>query len=167
VRGQYRPDEPRAATEERAAESLREICRHAAPKGVRVALETVTILQTNFINTLAEAAAMIERAGCDNLRLMMDVFHLNIEEKSLIGAIRAYQDLNIHVHLADNNRRYPGQCGLSFQDIIAAFHASGYDGAFCAEILQLPDQVRAATETAAHLASIFHRVYGRPMAGKF
>ena len=56
---------------------------YGAPKNVKIALETVTIMQTNFINTLAEGAAMADRVGRPNFRLMMDIFHLNLEEKDL------------------------------------------------------------------------------------
>ncbi len=71
---------------------------------------------------------------------MLDVFHLNLEEKDLFEAIRQYSSYNIHVHLADNNRRYPGQCGLDFEKIISTFKECGYDGAYTTEIFQIPSR---------------------------
>lgn len=82
-------------------------------------------MQTNFINTCAEGADMVDRVNRPNFRLMLDVFHLNLEEKNLFDAIRQYSPYNIHVHLADNNRRYPGHCGLDFEKIISTFKECG------------------------------------------
>jgi sugar phosphate isomerase/epimerase len=162
VRGQYRDDVKRKTTYRRAVEAFRNISRHAAKHGVAIALEPVTIMQTNFINTVAEAAKMVDDVGESNFRLMMDVFHLNIEEKNLYDTIRSFKDYNIHVHLADNNRRYPGQCGLNFRRIIQTFHDAGYDGAFCTEIYQLPDQDSAAKNAVEYLMPIFRDIYNRP-----
>ena len=160
IRGQYRRELTKEETETYAVEAFRTIADYAAPKGVDIALESVTIMQTNFINTLAEAAAMVDRVDRSNFRLMMDVFHLNLEEKDLFAAIRRYSDYNIHVHLADNNRRYPGHCGLDFEKILRTFHETGYDGAFTTEIYQIPDMKGAARGAAEHLRPILRRVYG-------
>ena len=160
IRGQYRRELTKEETETYAVEAFRTIADYAAPKGVDIALESVTIMQTNFINTLAEAAAMVDRVDRSNFRLMMDVFHLNLEEKDLFAAIRRYSNYNIHVHLADNNRRYPGHCGLDFEKILRTFHETGYDGAFTTEIYQIPDMKGAARGAAEHLRPILRRVYG-------
>ena len=118
-------------------------------------------MQTNFINTLAEAADMIERVDRENFRLMIDVFHINREEKDIYQAIRDYSKYNIHVHLADNNRRYPGQCGLDFEKIIQTFKDCGYEGDFTTEIFQIPDMQGAAEGAAKHLIPIMRKVYGK------
>lgn len=161
VRGQFVKGVAPEQTLAWASDAFKDISDHAAGKNVWIALETVTIMQTNFINTLAEAQAMVERVNRPNFGLMMDVFHLNLEEKNLFDAIRDYSKHNLHVHLADNNRRYPGHCGLDFEQIIRAFHAQGFDGTFCTEIYQIPDQRAAAEGAIGHLAPILNRVYGR------
>lgn len=161
VRGQYRSDVPREQTEEWAVEAFRAISDHAAPKGVMIALENVTIMQTNFVNTMAEARRIIDMTGRPNFRAMMDVFHLNIEEKDLYQAIRDYADINVHVHLCDNNRRYPGNCGLDFEKIIQTFHDVGYDDLYSTEVFQFPSMEECAKRSIAYLAPIFQRVYGR------
>lgn len=155
VRGQYKENISKKQTEEWALEAFQMISAYAAPKNVQIALETVTIMQTNFINTLEEAKQMVENVNMKNFRLMMDVFHMNIEEPNLLKAICDYSPYNIHVHLADNNRRYPGACGLDFAKIINTFKEVGYDGFFCTEIFQLPDQETAARESIRCLSPIF------------
>ena len=160
VRGQYCKELTKEQTEDYAAAAFRELADYAAPKNVNIALETVTIMQTNFINTCAEGAAMVDRVDRPNFRLMLDVFHLNLEEKDLFEAIRQYSPYNIHVHLADNNRRYPGHCGLDFEKIISTFKECGYDGAFTTEIFQIPSMEGAAKGAIEHLQPIFDKVYG-------
>ncbi|MCC8189772.1 MAG: sugar phosphate isomerase/epimerase [Planctomycetes bacterium] len=161
VHGMFRHDVSREVSYGWAVDSLRELCDHAGPKGVQVALENVTIMQTNFINTLAEAAEVVRDVARDNCKIMIDVFHLNIEERDMYQAIRDYNDYNIHVHLSDNNRRYPGNCGLDFEKILRTFKEVGYDGTYTTEIFQLPDQEAAATGSIRHLAPLFAKVYGR------
>lgn len=159
VRGQYCKALTKEQTEQLAEDAFRELAEYAGPKNVRIALETVTIMQTNFINTMAEGVAMVDRVNLPNFRMMMDVFHLNLEEKDLFEAIRKYADYCIHVHLADNNRRYPGQCGLDFEKIIRTFKEHGYNETFTTEIFQLPDMQTAAEESAKYLIPILNKVY--------
>ena len=161
VRGQYRPGIAHEQTEEWAVEGFRAISDHAAPLGVQIALENVTIMQTNFLNTMAECRRLIEMTDRPNFKAMIDVFHLNIEEKDLYQAIRDNSDINIHVHLSDNNRRYPGHCGMNFEKVIQSFHDVGYDDLFCTEVFQFPNMEECAKCAIAHLAPIFEKVYGR------
>ncbi len=160
IRGQYCKELTRMQTEEYAVMAFRELSDYAAEKNVAIALETVTIMQTNFINTLEEGRKMVEWVSKPNFRLMMDIFHLNLEEKDIYEAIKKYSSYNIHVHLADNNRRYPGHCGLDFEKILSTFKACGYDGSFCTEIFQIPNQWDAAKGAARHLKPIIAKVYG-------
>lgn len=160
IRGQYCKKMTREQTEELAVKVFREISDYALEKNVMIALETVTIMQTNFINTLAEAERMIKMVDCPNFRLMMDIFHLNLEEKDMYQAIRDYSKYNIHVHLADNNRRYPGQCGFDFEKILRTFKECGYDGNFCTEIYQIPSMEAAAQGAIKCLKPLKKKVYG-------
>ncbi|AIF49657.1 sugar phosphate isomerase/epimerase [Pelosinus sp. UFO1] len=159
VRGQYCAELPKEVSYGYAIDSFKEISEYAGKKDVKIALESVTLMQTNFINTVQEAVNVVKDVDNEYFKMMMDVFHLNIEEKDMFEVIEKYADYNIHVHLADNNRRYPGHCGLDFEKIITAFKNTGFDGAFCTEIFQLPDQDVAAAGAIAHLRPILDRVY--------
>lgn len=161
TRGQYCKELTKAQTEAYAIQAFRELSDYAEERNVAIALETVTIMQTNFINTLEEGKAMVDWVNRPNFRLMMDVFHLNLEEKDIYDAIRKYSSDNIHVHLADNNRRYPGHCGLDFEKILSTFKACGYDGNFCTEIFQIPNQMAAAKGAIEHLQPIISKIYGK------
>ncbi|MDF2890286.1 MAG: sugar phosphate isomerase/epimerase [Clostridia bacterium] len=159
IRGQYCKELSKEQTESYAVDAFKEISEYSGKKNVKIALETVTIMQTNFINTLAEAVKMIEAVGNPYFKLMMDIFHLNLEEKDIYNAIRQFSKYNMHVHLADNNRRYPGHCGLDFEKILSTFKECGYDGNFCTEIFQIPDQEEAAKGAITHLRPILNKVY--------
>lgn len=160
IRGQYCKELTREETYNYAVKAFQEIADYAFTKNVDIALETVTIMQTNFINTLEEGAAIVNVVNRPNFKLMMDIFHLNLEEKSIIEAIKKYSPYNIHVHLADNNRRYPGHCGLDFEKILKAFKECEYDGNFCTEIFQIPNQEEAAKGAIEYLLPIIENIYG-------
>ena len=161
IRGQYCEALTREQTENYAVTAFRELSDYAAPKNVEIALETVTIMQTNFINTMADAQRIIKMVDRSNFKLMMDIFHMNIEEMDMYQAIRDYCKYNMHVHLADNNRRYPGQCGFDFEKILTTFKESGYNGNFCTEIFQLPSMESAAMGAIKCLKPLKEKVYGK------
>lgn len=160
IRGHYCAEMPKEETERLAIEAFRELADYAAPKNVKIALEAVTIMQTNFINTIEEDAEMAKRVDRPNFSIMMDIFHMNIEEKDIYEVIRKYCSINFHVHLADNNRRYPGHCGLDFRKILQTFKDCGYDGNFCTEIFQIPDMESAAKGAIECLKPLKKEIYG-------
>lgn len=159
VRGQYCDELPKEVSYKYAIDAFKNISDYASKKNVMIGLENVTLMQTNFVNTIEEAVQVVKDVDKDNFKIMMDVFHLNIEEKDMFQVIKRYSKYNMHVHLADNNRRYPGHCGLDFKKIIKAFKDTGYDGAFCTEIFQIPDQEEAAKGAIKHLRPIFDEIY--------
>ncbi len=159
VKGCYFTDVPREISYGIACESLREVSEYAEAKDVQVALETVNIVQTNFINTLEEGVKLIKDVGCDKLKVMMDIFHMYIEETSVEEAIEKYSDYNIYVHLSDKNRKYPGALNMDFEGIIKKFSECGYDGTFTVECLQIPDQLTCAQNSYAYLKPIFDKYY--------
>lgn len=162
LRGEYYPEIPREHTNQWLVDALRELGDYGEKKGVPIAIETVGKFQTNFINNLEQAAKIIARVDSPAVKVMMDLFHMQLEEPDYIRSIRQYQDCSIHVHLADSDRQYPGHGQLPFDEIIKIFSELGYQGAFTAEILQLPDQRSAAENTMRHMAPIFSQHYGRP-----
>ncbi|MDF2614191.1 MAG: Xylose isomerase protein barrel [Clostridia bacterium] len=156
VRGGFVDTLPRALSYEYALEGFTRLAEHGQRKNVKVAIEPVTYLQTNFINTAEEAIRICKEVGSDMLKIMLDIFHVNIEEKDIYQTIIDSKDYTIHMHLADNNRRYPGTCGLDFRKILTTLKETGYDGPVCTEIYQLPNQLEAAQGTALHLRPILN-----------
>jgi sugar phosphate isomerase/epimerase len=111
-----------------------------------------------MINTVESGLRFLERIAADNAGLLLDTFHMNIEEASFEQSIRMAGDRIFHVHVADSNRWYPGAGHIPFVDILAGLQHVGYDGFVSAEILPQPDPDTAARETISffNAVSAFH-----------
>lgn len=118
TKGRYIDHVPKAIIYERAADGLRRLCDYAAPQNVTIAVETGAFVYTNFLNICAEAAEMIQIVGRDKLGIMLDLWHLYVEEKNIIETIKKYAHICYHVYLADSNRMYPGAGNFDYTGII-------------------------------------------------
>ena len=128
-------------------EALNELGERAKAKGIKLILEPLNRYETEIINSLADGMEMIRSLSTDNVALLADLFHMNIEEDSLPGAVRAAKGFIGFVHLADSNRRPAGLGHTGFEEIIEALKAIGYEGYVSAEALPYPDPDRAAAQT--------------------
>ena len=117
-------------------ETLRECARHAPE--VRLALEPLNRYESRLLNTVADGLAVVERVGAENLGILADTFHANIEEVNIGEAFRAAGDRLFHVHLADSNRAVPGYGHLDFTQVWDALDAIGYRQALVLEPLPRP-----------------------------
>jgi sugar phosphate isomerase/epimerase len=151
VRGFIAEGETADTAEGRFAEAVREIAAYARPKGVDLILEPVNRYEINFINSVDEGAALLERLAISGLKLMPDVFHMNIEDASIEGNLRAYIRHIAYVHFADSNRLAPGWGHLGFGAIVGALNDVGYTGWTSVEILPKPDPDSAALQAIQHL----------------
>ncbi len=136
-----------------AVERLGRLAGYAAQRGVRIVLEPINRYETDFILDVTEGLRMVADLQCDNVGLMLDVFHMNIEEASIERSLEAAGERCWHVHIADSNRRYPGAGHLNFDGVFAALERMGYGGYVSAELLPLPDPDTAARETIAFVRS--------------
>ena len=93
----------------RCAKNLKQVARYAEDKGITLALEPLNRFETSFINLTEQALELVEMIGSQRVKLMMDTFHANIEEKSLGKAIEAAGPLMVHIHANENDRGTPGQ----------------------------------------------------------
>lgn len=115
-----------------AVKGLREVAVEARDAGVRIGIEPLNRFETYFINRQDQALLLAEHVGND-CGVVLDAFHLNIEEADPVAAIHATGDRLIDFHVADNNRFPPGQGALDWPALIGALRAIGYDGALTAE----------------------------------
>ncbi|MGQ9684432.1 MAG: sugar phosphate isomerase/epimerase family protein [Anaerolineae bacterium] len=144
-------------TLQRMAAAFQELADYAAPLGVRWVLEPVNSMLCANIHTSQEGLAMVRRVGRPNLGLMLDVFHMNIEDVDIYTSIREAGELCWFVHFTDNNRHYPGSAHLDFGRIVATLREIGYDGYVSLEILPWPDGDTAARESIAYLRRFIPR----------
>lgn len=124
-------DEPdRAAGEARILEAVAEVGRHAADKGVVIAFEPVNHLEVGFHNTIAAVQAAIQRLALPSVRIMVDSFHMNIEERDMLAPLAEVRDVLAHVHLAETNRDVLGAGHWPTAAFLAELGRLGYGG-FC------------------------------------
>ena len=116
--------------------------------------EPLNRYETNLINRLGDGAAYIEANSLENIVLLADLFHMNIEESNLADSIRAAGKHIGHVHYADSNRRAMGMGHTDPALIVDALKETGYKGHLSAEIFPLPDPVSAANQTIKSIHSV-------------
>jgi len=128
----------------RAVAMVREFAASAARLGVRLAIEPLNRYETNFLNTVEEGDAFCRETGAENLVLLADTFHMNIEEALLEASLEAFAERVGYVHLVDSNRRAPGLGHLNLRSVLDTLRRIGYSGYLSAEILPWPDPPTAA-----------------------
>jgi len=124
----YLSPEERKAEWDRSADSLRRIGDGIAPHGVTVALEPINRFEIDMINTSWQAFNMCEQVNHPNIKLMLDTFHMNIEDIDIGEAIRACRKHLVHFHTCSNNRGIPGEDHIPWKDVRQAFIDIDYEG---------------------------------------
>ncbi len=137
----------------RLTDALCQASDHAANRGVRVVIEPLTHFINDFINTADDGVTFVKNIGHPALGIMLDTYHVNIEENSWTEPFKYLHDLGLlwHIHVGDNNRLAPGKGLIDFPAIIETLSRVGYDGYLSAELLPLPTPDRAARDTIEHL----------------
>jgi sugar phosphate isomerase/epimerase len=127
--------------------ALFKLDEHAHDLGTTLLYEPLNRYETNLINTQAEAAQFLSGLQVRHVKILADLYHMNIEEANLPAAIRAAGAHIGHVHFADSNRRAAGMGHTDFGPVVAALREVGYSGYLSAEVLPLPDSDAAAAQT--------------------
>ena len=117
ARGFYSDKQSREEVERLFIENARILCDIAEPLNVKLLLEPVNRYETNFINNVREGAYFLKKVKRDNIFLMPDLFHMNIEDAKMGATLLKYNDLVKYIHLADSNRLAPGCGHIDFIDI--------------------------------------------------
>jgi D-psicose/D-tagatose/L-ribulose 3-epimerase len=95
---------------------------------VDLAIEPLNRFETDLVNTVEQGLDLCERVGLDNVGLLLDTFHMNIEEKSIPDAIRQAGSRIRHFHACENDRGAPGSGHVDWQPVLTAVRDSGYQG---------------------------------------
>jgi sugar phosphate isomerase/epimerase len=148
TRGFVGKGQSRAEAEQLFIETSQEICDFAAEKGVTIIIEPVNRYEINFVNNLDEGAELLAKVGRDNLGLMPDVFHMNIEDAQIGESLIKHAELVKYIHFADSNRWAPGWGHLDFGEVFDSLRQADFDGWSSIEILPVPDPDSAARQAA-------------------
>jgi D-psicose/D-tagatose/L-ribulose 3-epimerase len=118
---------------ERCAKNLKVVARYAEDKGVTLALEPLNRFETSFINLTEQAIELLKMIDSPRVKLMMDTFHANIEEKHLGSAIEAAGKHLVHLHANENDRGTPGTGHVAWAEVAAALKKIGFSGTLVIE----------------------------------
>jgi D-psicose/D-tagatose/L-ribulose 3-epimerase len=146
------PDEWRVAIG-RVAEGLRPIAEYAGERGVRLAVEPLNRYETSLVNTVDQGLELVGAVDSEACGLLLDTYHLNIEEKDPAAAARSAGERIAHVHTCGTDRGAPGADSFEWPPFAGALGEAGYEGALCIESFTPENQ------TIATAASIW-----RPLA---
>lgn len=135
------------------ADALKVIGPAAAEYDVPFIYEPLNRYETNLINRVGDAAEWVRANEMENIVILADMFHMNIEEVSIADAMRAGGELIGHVHYADSNRRAMGMGHTDPAPVIRALKDIGYHAYLSAEIFPLPDDDQAGAQTLKSIQS--------------
>ncbi|HTH46707.1 MAG TPA: sugar phosphate isomerase/epimerase [Candidatus Limnocylindria bacterium] len=108
--------------------NLKAIAKYAEKKGITICVEPLNRFETDFLNTCEQGLKLIADVGSPALKLHLDTFHMNIEEKNQAKSIRKAGKLLAHFHACGTDRGTPGGDSLNWPEIVAALKAVKYDG---------------------------------------
>ena len=129
------------------AAALADLGGRAARHGQSLLYEPLNRYETDLFNRQADAAAFLRERRITGVKLLCDLFHMNIEEPDPAAALVACGDLVGHVHWADSNRHAMGYGHTDPRPIQAALRQIGYTGHLSAEVFPLPSPLAAARQT--------------------
>ena len=148
MQGRTSAEIPRERALDLLADALHALGERAAGHGQVLLYEPLNRYETDLFNRQGEAAGFLDARGLGPVRLLCDLFHMNIEEESVPAALEAVAPRLGHVHWADSNRRAMGLGHTDPRPITAALRGAGYRGYLSAEVFPLPDPLAAARQSA-------------------
>ncbi len=113
--------------------NLKPLCKYAAQKGITICVEALNRFETDFINTVDQVLQLIKDVGSPALKVHLDTFHMNIEEKHQADAIKKAGKLIGHFHACGSDRGTPGNDHICWDSIAKELKAAKYDGAVVIE----------------------------------
>lgn len=154
VRGILKPGISHPQAMDWLREAIQQCTSVANDHYVRLALEPINRYETSLINNVTQGMDLISDVNADNFGLLLDTFHMNIEEPQIEKSIELCGNRIFHVHVADSNRWYPGAGHLNFGAIITSLRDTGYTGFLSGEFLPYPNVDTAAQNCILHLQKV-------------
>jgi len=155
MQGRWGGDVTREKGLKHLAEAVGELGNHAKQYRMPLLFEPLNRYETNFVSTVEAGLELIKKCGSDNVRLLCDLFHMNIEERDIAASLRQAAKHLGHIHLADSNRRAAGGGHTDFSPIAKALRDIGYNGFISAEAMA----GSGGSEEAAKMTMAAYRKY--------
>ena len=142
-------------------ESLYLLERLAEQYDVSVGYEIMNHYESDFLFNIKDGVHFMESHSFKRIGLHIDTVHMNIDECDLGNAIREAGSWIRHVHIADNDRYYPGHGHMNFREIFQGLKDIGYEGALALETFGRPESRVCARKSLQYLNFILEEVYGK------
>jgi len=155
MQGKIEPEVSRHQAEIWLGEALEELAVVAAKHGQILLYEPLNRYETNISNRVGDTATFLAGLKAKNIKILADLFHMNIEEASIPDALRAAGPMIGHFHFADSNRKAIGLGHTDVAPVAAALQEIGYTGYISGEIFPLPDPETAAAQTIGSFRKYF------------
>ena len=121
-------DEERKRDTDLLVDQLKKLSAHAGDHGVTLCVEPLNRFETSFMNLAEQAIEVVDRVGHPACGILLDTFHMNIEERSIGDALRAAGKRVKHVHGCENDRGAPGSGHVPWNEVRDALKAINYEG---------------------------------------
>ncbi len=154
MQGRHEGSVSRADALDHLASALARLGHHAAALGQPLLYEPLNRYETNLFTRIGEAAAFLRERRVEGVRILADLFHMNIEEADPAAALVDCGALVGHVHWADSNRSAMGSGHTDAARVAEALGAIGYSGWLSAEVFPLPDADTAAAMTIRSIRAL-------------
>jgi len=140
-------------------EGLKDIGGYAREKGIKIVIEPINRYELNFINCVDDALPILDKVDMPHVGLLLDTFHMNIEEPIIEESVKKAGDNILHFHVADSNRWPPGYGHLDFESIFSALFSTGYNGYVSGEMLPKPTPYESMRKTIEYLNNMSRKLH--------
>ncbi len=123
---------------DRSVNEMKKVATVADELGIDLCLEVLNRFETPLVNDCDEGIRYCREVGHKSCKLLLDTFHMNIEEDDLPAAFRKAGDLLGHVHVGEGNRKLPGMGHLPWAEMGKALRDIGFDGCVVMEPFMKP-----------------------------
>lgn len=156
IRGRYSYESNPTLEKENITTSLKQCCQIADNFGVELLFEPINRFEIDSFNELKDSLNLIQKINSNNLRLLVDTYHTNLEEDSdsVWGFLDEISGHVGHIHLADTNRRAPGTGCFDFEKFLKIFKNTDFSDFISVETIMKPSFNEVAKQTVGHLKRI-------------
>ncbi len=155
MQGRWDAETDQTTATHQLSDSLEILGNHAEKQGVTLIYEPLNRYETNLAMTMEQGVELLAPLSTDNVVLLADLFHMNIEESNISDGMRRAGPYVGHVHFVDSNRQAAGRGHMDYAPIAQALDDIGYDGFVSAEAFPIPDSDEAARQTIATFNAVF------------
>lgn len=147
MQGRWDDQVPQATATQYLQDALQRLGQRAETLGTVLMYEPLNRYETNMCNTMKQGVELLKPLATRSVRLLGDLFHMNIEETTIEGGLIDAGAFLGHVHFVDSNRQAVGHGHMSYEPIAGALRSIGYAGYASAEAFPVPDAITTAKST--------------------